>query len=190
MLDTPCSEVVWRVLATHSILRFPLHFPSRASPCAITFKLGSTTRIKQNIKNLCVSNATFLNPPAGGTYTTGLHLSGLIETSELHCSLNYLHSCFTACLGSSGWWPVSHRRGPVSIPVRPMWDVWWIKWQWGRFLCKYLGVTLSASFHQCSIPSLSLYHWYRMDKCSQRWGTFILIHASSNVGDDGTGKHF
>ena len=31
MLDTPCSELVWRVLATHSIRQFPLHFPSRAS---------------------------------------------------------------------------------------------------------------------------------------------------------------
>jgi hypothetical protein len=41
MLDTPCSEVVWRVLATHSIRQFPLHFPSRASPCAITFQLES-----------------------------------------------------------------------------------------------------------------------------------------------------
>ena len=38
-LDTPCSEVVWRVLATHSIRQFPLHFPSRASQCAITFQL-------------------------------------------------------------------------------------------------------------------------------------------------------
>jgi len=28
MLDTPCSEVVWIVLATHSIHQFPLHFPS------------------------------------------------------------------------------------------------------------------------------------------------------------------
>jgi hypothetical protein len=28
MLDTPCSEGVWRVLATHSIRQFPLHFPS------------------------------------------------------------------------------------------------------------------------------------------------------------------
>ena len=28
MLDTPCSEVVWRVLATHYIRQFPLHFPS------------------------------------------------------------------------------------------------------------------------------------------------------------------
>ena len=42
MLDTPCSEVVWKVLATHSIRQLPLHFPSCASPCAITFQLDST----------------------------------------------------------------------------------------------------------------------------------------------------
>jgi len=41
MLDTPCSEVVWRVQATHSTRIFPLHFPYRASPCAITFQLES-----------------------------------------------------------------------------------------------------------------------------------------------------
>ena len=40
-LDTPSSEVVWRVLATHSIRQFPHHFPYRASPCAITFQLDS-----------------------------------------------------------------------------------------------------------------------------------------------------
>ena len=42
MQDTPCSEVVWSVLATHSIRQFPLNFPSRASPCAITFQMDST----------------------------------------------------------------------------------------------------------------------------------------------------
>ena len=42
MLDTPCFEVGWRVLATHSIRQFSLYFPSRASPCAITFQLDST----------------------------------------------------------------------------------------------------------------------------------------------------
>ena len=42
MLDTPCSEVVRRVLTTHSICHFLLRFPSRASPCAITFQLEST----------------------------------------------------------------------------------------------------------------------------------------------------
>ena len=44
MLSTQCPEIVWRVLATHSIRQFPLHFPSRASPCAITFQLVSTTK--------------------------------------------------------------------------------------------------------------------------------------------------
>ena len=42
MLGKPCSEVAWRVLATHSIRPFPLHFPSHASPCAITFQLDSS----------------------------------------------------------------------------------------------------------------------------------------------------
>ena len=44
MLDTPCSEVVWRVLATHCIRQFPRHSPSRASLCAITFQLDPTEK--------------------------------------------------------------------------------------------------------------------------------------------------
>ena len=44
MMDKPCYEVVWRVLATHSFRQFPLHFPSRASPRAGTFQLESTNR--------------------------------------------------------------------------------------------------------------------------------------------------
>jgi len=47
MLDTACSEVVWRVLATHNIRQFPLQFPSRASPCANAFKLEYTTHTIQ-----------------------------------------------------------------------------------------------------------------------------------------------
>ena len=43
MLDAPCSEVVWRVLATHSMRQFPFHFPSHTSPCATTFQLELTT---------------------------------------------------------------------------------------------------------------------------------------------------
>jgi len=40
-----CGSAVemWRVLATHFIRRLPLHFSSRASQCAITFQLDSTT---------------------------------------------------------------------------------------------------------------------------------------------------
>ena len=51
MLDTPFSEVVWRVLATHSIRQFPPHFPSLASPCAITFQLDFITKRIENIKH-------------------------------------------------------------------------------------------------------------------------------------------
>jgi len=50
MLDTPCSEVVWRVLTTHSIRQFPLHFPSRSSPYAITLQLYTTTPSTSNPK--------------------------------------------------------------------------------------------------------------------------------------------
>jgi len=50
MLDTAYSEVVLRVLANHSILQFPLYFPSRGSPCAITFQLYSTL---QYLKTVC-----------------------------------------------------------------------------------------------------------------------------------------
>jgi hypothetical protein len=49
MLDTPCFGVLWRVLATHSIRQFSLHFPSRASPCAITFQLESTPVYSHNV---------------------------------------------------------------------------------------------------------------------------------------------
>jgi len=49
MLDTPCSKVVWRVLATHSIRQSPLQFPSHASPCAITLQLESTLPSKHPV---------------------------------------------------------------------------------------------------------------------------------------------
>jgi len=54
MVDTPFSEVVRRVLATHCIRQFPLHFPSRASPCAIRFQLDSTSDVLPcNLVEIC-----------------------------------------------------------------------------------------------------------------------------------------
>ena len=44
MLDTPCSEVVWKVLATHCTRQFPPLLPLPASPCAITFQMESTSQ--------------------------------------------------------------------------------------------------------------------------------------------------
>ena len=46
MLDTPCSEVVWKALATHSIRQIPLYFTSPTSPWVITFQLESTCSLR------------------------------------------------------------------------------------------------------------------------------------------------
>ena len=69
MLDTPCSEVVWRVLATHSIRQFPLHFPSLASPCAITFQMESNNQRHQivNFKLPVVTVGKLLAAAQGNT---------------------------------------------------------------------------------------------------------------------------
>ena len=72
MLDTPCCEVAWRVLAIHSIRQFPLHFPSRASPCAITFQLDST---------VCFSTEHDLPP------------TGLLLPLQNHTLMNQYHTC-------------------------------------------------------------------------------------------------
>ena len=43
MLDTPCLVVAWEYWLPTPFASFPLHFPSRASPCAIRFRTSSTT---------------------------------------------------------------------------------------------------------------------------------------------------
>jgi hypothetical protein len=50
-----CSAVMWRLLVTHSILLFPLHF-SRASPCAITFQTQSNTQTVHHNISTAVSS--------------------------------------------------------------------------------------------------------------------------------------
>jgi len=77
MLVTPRSEVVWRVLATHSIRQFTLHFPSRESRCAITFHLDSTIFATSNNlrplpnKSLPIhSSLSHLQPPSTSVQQT------------------------------------------------------------------------------------------------------------------------
>jgi hypothetical protein len=74
---SPCSAVTWRSLVTHSILLFPLHFSSRASPCAITFQLESKTfsTFVPNFDNILLesfrppTNDANTFPPLGGLIT-------------------------------------------------------------------------------------------------------------------------
>ena len=89
MLDTPCSEVVWRVLATHCIRQFPLHFPSRASPCAITFQLESYhLQYKMQLTPSTVPGPTHFIPCLFyGTLRTGIPqpVASSVTTVSLLC---------------------------------------------------------------------------------------------------------
>jgi len=86
MQDTPCSEVVWRVLATHSIRQFPLHFRSRASPCAITFQLESTYKwhLPLSISTGSTLNFLFGIRIFGSVHTTAGFLDNFCNTFTLH----------------------------------------------------------------------------------------------------------
>ena len=93
MLDTLCSKVVWRVLATHSIRQFPLHFPSRASPCAITFQLDCTANI----------NAYFQDNGLRGCFA-GFRTCH--PAKQKHCGTPVFHTC---CF--SNWTRLDDRGG-------------------------------------------------------------------------------
>jgi len=104
MLDTPCSEVVWRVLATHSIRQFPVHFPSRASPCAITFQLDSTSKH-------CRLNAVCT--------ACHLHVRGKLPScypirQSAHGRIVPAHAV-KACMWNSGIAPLIHDVGKTWI---------------------------------------------------------------------------
>jgi len=53
-----------RVLTTHSILQFPLHFPSLASPCAIKFQTQSNIRTQSSVLS-CKSKSLLVKCHAG-----------------------------------------------------------------------------------------------------------------------------
>jgi len=89
------------VKSTGYPLRSPVS-PSLSLPCVTVCHRISTGLYYKNrtkhTKTLCGSNASFLNPTAGCTYTTGLHLSGLIETSQSHCDLTHCGRVTQICV--------------------------------------------------------------------------------------------
>ena len=89
MLDTPCSELVWRVLATHSIRQFPLHLSSRASPCAITFQLECTSSF--NINTFCATQFVSLTY---ASYQLTEHV--MAETRRLNSEILWYHCDYQA----------------------------------------------------------------------------------------------
>jgi len=121
MLDTPCSEVVWRVLATHCIRQFPIHLPYRASPCAITFQLEPTTGTRDQLKCDDTRAETRFRLSAKLTspfiLATGLQFSRLLAAEACPSAVVMLN---TPC--SEVVWRVlaTHciRQFPIHLPSR------------------------------------------------------------------------
>jgi len=97
MLDTPCSEVVWSVPATHSIRQFPLHYPSRASPCVITFQLDSNVHgdAIQLGKNMVSDGSTPASHSAWDTESVGSFETSLLPTKIHHTTSKNTVTSFT-----------------------------------------------------------------------------------------------
>ena len=69
-----------RVLTTHSIRQFPLHFPSRASPCGIRFQTHS-------ISDLANSVSTSRPPPICGRQDS-ISLLGTVSVGSVVTKLH------------------------------------------------------------------------------------------------------
>jgi hypothetical protein len=102
MLDTPCFEVVWRVLTVHSIRQFPLHFPSCASPCAITFQLDSTMIYSE--KEISTSTVHYW---VSTSWSKTLVIKTLLLCLIKHHTLSHVGEWRYSSLGARWRWVVS-----------------------------------------------------------------------------------
>jgi hypothetical protein len=111
MLDTPCSEVVWRVLATHSIRQLPLHFPPvlQRVPSYFNWTIHygwhpSTLNYpyKWGSQRFVVSIVWVL------TYLGASHPGPIHKISMLRTTLIQIH--------------FRHKRGQSAVYIRWIWD--------------------------------------------------------------------
>jgi hypothetical protein len=65
------------------------------------------------------------------------------------------------CCNSSGYSLASQRGGPSSSPVLDMWELWWRKWNWGRFSPSTSVSPAKLHSTNCSTITI-IYHqgWY------------------------------
>ena len=108
MLHTPCSEVVWRVLATHCIRLFPLHFTSRESPCAITFQLDSTSCLDA-VADKIQARSVLTEAPHNNNRPNNCTDRSLSEAFNI-LPANYWTDLFTCC---------PYRQTDISRPLPP-----------------------------------------------------------------------
>jgi hypothetical protein len=91
---------------------------------------------------------------SGGMILTGENRrtssNATCSTTNPH-GLTRFHCRAIAYLGCQS--PASH-SGVLGLHLaKSMWDLWWIKWHWERFLYEFLGVSPYISFHHGSLYS-------------------------------------
>jgi len=92
MLYTPCSEVVWRVLATHSIRQFLLHFPPvrRRMPQHFNWSLQFHAFLTLALNEAC-GQRFVSGRKKRGTHLTGNHVRSIhYQDSDLERNLSLL----------------------------------------------------------------------------------------------------
>jgi hypothetical protein len=95
MLDTPCSQVVWRVLATHCIRKFPLHFPPLRHRVSSNFNWSLTSKFLKLFPSLKYDDTRWrregkwrgnwrMEWVASTLHITSEHVVSSITTADVH----------------------------------------------------------------------------------------------------------
>ena len=122
--ENDCSNTGWTVpsqtedcLATHSIRIFPLHFSSRASPCATRFRFHSTTAQHIYCTNCTVCNWTVLTVITPKLllhvqpHNSTAHLLYKLYSLQLNCTYsNYTEAAAATCSAAQ-----QHTSSPADV---------------------------------------------------------------------------
>jgi hypothetical protein len=118
-----CSAVMWRLLVTHSILLFPLHFSSRASPCTVTFQLHSTgipSSCRHWSNNIEITGKNSFKPLTKAQLSLGQFSRNSILARQIFVknSCTEIHENPTNDLVVDSTWRTDWRTGVVSTLYR------------------------------------------------------------------------
>jgi hypothetical protein len=107
MLDIPCSEVVWRVLVTHSIRQFPLHFPSLRHRVPSHFNwtlhprgLAIHVHCSRWFDPVAEQRRTTPNPP----HPPRCQRNGIAACLNLFSDSSVVSACWNDCFPVLGYW--------------------------------------------------------------------------------------
>jgi len=81
--------------------------------------------------------------------------------------------------------PTCYCRGLDLISCHSLWDWWWTKWQWVRFLTECFSFSLSVSFHQCCILRTILILFFSEWQASEVWESSNKAMLFQLLGSNG-----